>query len=321
MDSPSLRQLDLFAQMVAMGTLDRCADALGMEPGQIVQEIAALEMRLGYRLFDDLEKVARLTDAGHKTARAMTLLTTDMAEPEETVQATAPLPVPIEAPLLSPLPAPPAAQDRPAPPPRQTIVLAAPPPVFSHFQDALSAFEEANDDVAITLDLHVQLAAQAQVALDEGRADIAYFYALGASAGLASRYGWSEPLNLYAGAGHPLAAAHSVSREALRQAPLLAMARDNPLRRIIEDALAKGRADLAPPVIESDDMFAILTALRDGAGLFAAFGTLARDMGRMEGVRRLALDMPLPAIEIRQAVGERAQEKPAVAALAEFLFL
>jgi hypothetical protein len=41
----------------------------------------------------------------------------------------------------------------------------------------------------------------------------------------------------------------------------------------------------------------------------------------MSGIQRLAIDMPLPAIEIRQAIAPRAAEKPAVEALAEFLFL
>ena len=45
------------------------------------------------------------------------------------------------------------------------------------------------------------------------------------------------------------------------------------------------------------------------------------DLGRMSGIRRLALDMPLPAIEIRQAVGPHLADKPAAEALADYLFL
>ena len=41
----------------------------------------------------------------------------------------------------------------------------------------------------------------------------------------------------------------------------------------------------------------------------------------MSGIRRLALDMPLPAIEIRQAVGPHLADKPAAEALADYLFL
>tara|TARA_R110000868_G_scaffold8278_1_gene43066 strand:- start:5578 stop:6510 length:933 start_codon:yes stop_codon:yes gene_type:complete len=310
MDTPSLRQLDLFAQMVAAGNLARCANDMGLSAEEIARDLASLEMRLGYRLFEDLEGAARLTPAGRKTAEAMTLLSQDKADdwdrPAPAAVAAAPMPPP--APIA-------------AEPPRRTIMLAAPAPVFGHLQDALAAFEAANEDVAIALDLHVQSAADADAALKRGRADIAYFYALEAPADFPSRYGWSEPVNIYAGANHPFARSQSVSRADLAAAPMLAMERDNAMRAVIEAALAKGKVRSGPLALESDNMAAIMTALRDDVGLFAAFGPLARDLGRMEGIKRIALDMPLPAVEIRQAVRPDAAETPAVEALADFLFL
>lgn len=314
MDSPSLRQLDIFAQMVAAGGVTRCADALGVEVEQVLRDLASLEMRLGYRLFEDLDGAARLTPAGRKTAQAMTLLSEDRPAPlEEAVPDSVAAPPPV-----TPFRALPAIAEGPA---RQIITLAAPPPVFGHFQDALAAFEAANEDIAIILDLHVHTAQEAAVALANGRADIAYFYALEEPADLKSRYGWSEPLNLYADSGHPLARADSVSRDDLSMTPMLSLESRSGMRDIIDAALAKGRVRNVMPLLESDNMFEIIAALRDGAGCFAAFGTLARDLGRMSGIKRLALDIPLPAVEIRQGVAPRAAEKPAVEALAEFLFL
>lgn len=323
MNSPSLRQLDIFAQMVAAGSVQRCAANMGLSIEQVLQDLASLEMRLGYRLFEDLDGAMRLTPAGRKTAQAMTLLTQDT-------------PVPIEAPTAEVLP-PEAEPDTPpvpaiipvaAPTPimleetaRQVITLAAPAPVFGQIQDGLTAFEAANEDIAITLDLHVHTADDAASALANGRADIAYFYALEEPAGFGSRYGWSEQLNLYAGSGHALARADSVSRDDLALTPMLALETRSGMRDIIDAALARGRFHNMMPLLESDNMFEIIAALREGAGCFAAFGTLARDIGRMSGVQRLALDMPLPAIEIRQAVAPRSTDKPAVEALAEFLFL
>lgn len=318
MDSPSLRQLDIFAQMVAAGGVVRCADALGVSVDQVLRDVASLEMRLGYRLFDDLDGAARLTPAGRKTAQAMTLLSEDRPAP---VEEAAPDPAPTQPSLPQPatlFPAPPTVVGGP---PRQIITLAAPPPVFGHFQDALAAFEAANEDIAITLDLHVHTAQEAAVALANGRADIAYFYALEEPEDLKSRYGWSEPLNLYADSGHPLAQADSVSRDDLSMTPMLSLETRSGMRDIIDAALTKGRVRNVMPLLESDNMFEIIAALRDGAGCFAAFGTLARDIGRLSGIKRLALDIPLPAVEIRQAVAPRAMEKPAVEALAEFLFL
>ena len=327
MNSPSLRQLDIFAQMVAAGSVTRCAANMGLSIEQVLQDLASLEMRLGYRLFEDLDGATRLTPAGRKTAQAMTLLTQD---------TPAPIGAPAQAPIEEVLP-PEAEPDTPpvpaiipvaAPTPiilegtaRQVITLAAPAPVFGQIQDGLTAFEAANEDIAITLDLHVHTAEDAASALANGRADIAYFYALEEPSGFGSRYGWSEQLNLFAGSGHALARADSVSRDDLALTPMLALETRSGMRDIIEAALARGRFHNMMPLLESDNMFEIIAALREGAGCFAAFGTLARDIGRMSGIQRLALDMPLPAIEIRQAIAPRSTDKPAVEALAEFLFL
>ena len=304
MSSPSLRQLDIFAQMVAAGSVARCAEDMGLTRPEVLDGIAALEMRLGYRLFDDPGGEARLTPAGRKTAQAMMQLGGDAPTALDTPASDMP---PLQA-----------AQPTP---PRDAIILAAPAPIFGHFQDALAAFEAANDDIAISIDLHVHSARDAATALARGRADIAYFYALEEPAEPPSRYGWSEPLNLYAGSGHRLARAAMVGRDDIAATPLLAMEPHNGMRQIVDAALARARLPFDAPALESDNMFEIMAALRDGAGCFAAFGPLARDLGRMSGIRRLALDMPLPAIEIRQAVGADAARKPAVDALAEFLFL
>ena len=312
MPKSSLRQLDIFAQMVAAGSVARCARDLGIGVDDVAQDLASLEMRLGYRLFEDLSGgAARLTPAGRKTAEAMTLLAQDHPENWAVDEAEEQLP----APSLAPAPA------SPPEPARQSIILAAPAPVFGHFQEALAAFEAVNEDIAITLDLTVQLADEAASALRQDRVDIAYFYALGEPAGFPSRYGWSEQINLYAGQDHPLAARESVSLRDLAVTPTLAMEPRNALRRIVEEALARQGIVMGSPVLETNNMFDILTILREGAGCFAAFGPLARDLGRMSGIRRLALERPLPTVEVRQAVRAGATGDSPAAALAEYLFL
>lgn len=306
MPRSSLRQLDIFAQMVAAGDIARCARNLGITVDDVARDLTSLELRLGYRLFEDLSDGARLTAAGRKTAEAMTLLSHDAPAPDEPSPDE---PGVIHVPTSAPGPA------------RQSIVLAAPAPVFGHFQEALAAFESANEDIAITLDLTIHLADEAASALRRGKVDIAYFYALGERDGLPSRYGWSEQINLYAGVDHPLARQASVSLDELAITPMLAMEPRNALRRIVEEALARQGIVTGAPVLETDNMFDILTILREGAGCFAAFGPLARDLGRMRGIQRLALERPLPSIEVRQAVRQGAADQSPAAALAEYLFL
>lgn len=308
MASSSLRQLDIFAQMVASGSVTRCARDLGMQAEEVARDLASLELRLGYRLFENLTGDARLTPAGRKTAQAMTLLSQDEPDNWQVDEAETPV---VER--ITPPPAPSATAAH------ETITLAAPAPVFGHFQDALAAFEAANEDVSITLDLTIHLADEAALALRRRKADIAYFYALGEVEGLHSRYGWSEQINLYAGADHPLARRESVSLQELAITPTLAMEPHNGLRQIIDEAFERGNITMGAPVLETDNLFDVMTILREGAGCFAAFGPLARDLGRMSGIKRIALERPLPAIEVRQAVHPKG--KPAADALAEFLFL
>lgn len=311
MATSSLRQLDIFAQMVASGSITHCARELDVTEDEIARDIASLEMRLGYRLFEELSGRSRLTAAGRKTAEAMTLLSQDQGDSWSSDRAQA---------KPEPDTQPPAAVQPGRDTAVQTIILAAPAPVFGHFQEALSAFEAANEDVAITLDLTIHLADEAARALQQGKVDIAYFYALGEVGALPSRYGWSEQINLYAGAEHPLARRESVSPDELAITPMLAMEPANALRRIMEEALGREGIMLGAPVIETDNMFDIMTILREGAGCFAAFGPMARDLGRMSGIRRLALERPLPAIEVRQAIRPHAENSP-VPALADYLFL
>lgn len=320
MTSPSLRQLDIFAQLVASGSMAECADALGVSIDAIRRDMATLERRLGFPLFETAGGAARLTDAGRKTVRAMALLS---EQSEAQWRADDPPPTPSVV-AQSPPAVAPAAQPGPDSAPasesdRITITITAPAPLFSHFQDALTAFEEANPDIAITLDLHARSAGEAQHMLARGETDIIYFHALGEPAAFPSRYVWSEQIALYLGDAHPLARADMVSAGDLAGVPRLAMEPGNGLRAVTDQALDKARLDLGPPTLETDNLYDIMVAAREGRGWFAAFGPLARDFGRMQGIARLKLAMPLPAIEIRQAVREDADG--AAQALAEYLFM
>ncbi|MDX3908607.1 MAG: LysR family transcriptional regulator [Sphingobium sp.] len=329
MITPTLRQLDIFAQMIASGSIAACARDLDMRPADVEREIGILESRLGHQLFDRRGGMVTLTDAGRKTVEAMQMLTEAPADQWEDVHApepeTAPPPEPeLDRPSWSRT-ATTKAQPEPSgdtspPPLRETITIAAHPAVFGHFQDALSAFEHTNGDVAITLDLDTHTAAQAIPRLAAGDVDIAYFYALGHPADWPSRYAWSEQLSLYIGSEHPLAAAEGVAREDLASIPAVTLAPGNALRPLIEQALDAGDLDGGDAALETDNLYEIVVAVRQGLGYFAAFGPLARDFSRMKGVKRLPLLFPLPSIDVRQGIRAAVRDDDVVGALSEYLF-
>ncbi|WP_336970164.1 LysR family transcriptional regulator [Sphingobium aromaticiconvertens] len=325
MDTPSLRQLDIFAQMVASGSIARCARDLGLSIDVVERDMAALEKRLGYRLFDYRAGEAQLTDAGRKTVRAMTLLSEKGQDWSEDAPAPPEQAPEAEAVIASPPPAP---EPRPVrlvdldPEPqddRQQVMIAAPAPVFSHFQDALTAFEETSNDCVITLDLGVQVADEAGRAMMRGSADITYFYALAEPTAFPSRYAWSEQLSLYLGSDHPLAGLDLVQLSDLNDVDAVGLDPRSGLRRIVEQALEKAGLPQRAPILESDNLFDIMTAVREGAGYFAAFGPLARDFGRMPGIKRVPLATSLPQVEVRQAVRAAMADDPVVSTLAEYL--
>ena len=296
MTTPLLRPLDLFAQMVASGSIAECARNLSLSPSAVKRQMQALEARMGHRLFEDDDGSVRLTAAGRKAIEAMQML------------ADAPAEVVV-----------PAAAEPPIASKRQPVTIAAHPALFAHFQDALNAFEESSGDVAITLDLSVFTAAAAARLLASGQVDIAYIYTLGEPP-FETRYVWSEPVALYAGESHWLAQADLVEAAMLAEAAPVMLLPGNGLRPLIDEALAQAGIVTAAAALETDNLFDIMTALREGVGYFAAFGPLARDIGRMEGIRRLPFVQPLPQIDLRQAVRADMRDDPVVASLAEYLF-
>ncbi|QUT06993.1 LysR family transcriptional regulator [Sphingobium phenoxybenzoativorans] len=230
--------------------------------------------------------------------------------------------VPLPVPANDPEPAPPLA---PAPVvelkhAQQQVTLAAHPSVFGHFQEALTAFEQANPDVAIALELDAFTAMRAEPLLASGEVDIVYYYAMGERERFESRYVWSESLSIFIGAAHPLAQQETITVEDLVGVRPVLLGSRNPLRPILDNAMIRGGVDLWHPALETDNLYDIMTAVRDGAGYFAAFGPLARDFGKMPGIRRLPLVDPLPPVEVRQAVREDMRDDPVISSLAEYLF-
>lgn len=232
--------------------------------------------------------------------------------------AAVPLPVPANDPEPAPQIAPaPVIELKHA---QQQVTVAAHPSVFGHFQEALTAFEQANPDVAIALELDAFTAMRAEPLLASGEVDIVYYYAMGERERFESRYVWSESLSIFIGADHRLARLDAITVEDLVGVRPVLLGSRNPLRPILDNAMIRGGVDLWHPALETDNLYDIMTAVRDGKGYFAAFGPLARDFGKMPGIRRLPLVDPLPPVEVRQAVREDVRNDPVVSSLAEYLF-
>lgn len=321
MDTPTLRQLDIFAQMIASGSVAECARDLSIQPSEIERQIDALETRLGHQLFDRQGGMVTLTEVGRKTVEAMQMLAETPPEKWEDTHVVEQIVTPtLKADPIAVQVSTPNAGASASTAPSETITIAAHPSIFSHFQDALTAFEQTNSDVVITVDFDTHTATQAVRQLATGRADIAYFYALGSPDGWPTRYAWSEQLSLYIASDHPLADQDVVLAPDLREIAPAMLLPGNSLRPLIDAALLEAGIGGIHSVLETDNLYDIITTIREGSGYFAAFGSMARDFARMSGIKRLPLGFPLPAIEVRQAVRAGVAEDSVTATLSDYLF-
>lgn len=213
-----------------------------------------------------------------------------------------------------------AAPQAPSHAPVQTITLASHPAIFSHFQEALLAFEDASPDIGITLMLESIDEDQAARLFYAGKADIAYYYALAEGHSFPSRYAWSERISLFVSADHPLAAEEALGAREIAALPYAALKPGNLARTLAEQALGESGLDMPAPELETDDLYAIMKHLKMSDACFPAFGPMARDFGKMRGIERLAYASGLPQVQVRQAIRPALANDPAVQALAEFLF-
>ncbi len=264
----------------------------------------------------------------------------EITPPHPPLSQEEPEPLPVEheadapfAPLFPPLATeegeeeeipPPSAQGRPVreirPDPVRHILLASHPAIFSHFQEALVAFEQASPDIGITLHLDSLDARRVEELFAREEADIAYFYALEEPDNLNSRYAWSERISLFVSKDHPLARKDAAQAEDLAHTPYVALAPGNMARSHAEEALARCGLDVGPAILETDNLYEIMKQVQNHPCYFATFGSMARDFGKMPGITRLNFAQGLPQVQVRQAVRPALSNDPALLALAEFLF-
>lgn len=358
------RQFDVFARLVASGSIAECSDSLGLPPVEVIAAMDRLEQLLGHQIFAVEEGRVALTEQGRKIVSALGEMALEdhvlwsgsltgaagasLKQPEPTRE-----PAPESAreaetvdfepvrdehvvtpkhfrplhssapPSESPLPASPPTADaahQPAGNAVRIITLASHPAIFSHFQEALLAFEDASPDIGIELTLESIDEDEAARLFLEGKADIAYYYALAEGHHFPSRYAWSERISLFVRADHPLANEEALGAREIGALPYLALGPGSLARNLTEEALAASGLLMPAPALETDDLYEIMNTLKRSDACFAAFGPMARDFGRMSGMARLAYASGLPQIQVRQAIRPALAEDPAIMALAEFLF-
>ncbi|MCF8708468.1 LysR family transcriptional regulator [Rhizorhapis sp. SPR117] len=292
----TLRQLEIFVQVVQHGSFRSCARQVGVSQVAISDHIRQLEERLGHALFKRVSGgPSTLTPAGERAFRhasqvlsAMAGLMQDMTGAEADTSDS-------------------------------KLVIAAHSAVLRYFQETLAQFEEDHPNIGIELDLDTFTAAPLAQKMREGTVDIGFFYALEASPQLESTLMWHEPLALFVSRDHILAQQEQVSVDDLLNFPVIRLGATNPQGLLIDEAMEQAGLSRCAIALETDNYGEILTGVRNGLGFLCMFESSAGDLLNLGGMKRIAFSGALPDIEVRRAIRPPWRDDPVVAKLLQSL--
>jgi DNA-binding transcriptional LysR family regulator len=272
----TLRQLEVFTQVVELGSFRRCAEHIGISQVAVSEHVQALERRLGQPLFERHGgSAAKLTKQGERAySRAKHILQEtdrlfdDLASGESGVLG-------------------------------RRLTIGAPPFLMRYLQDAPAALAP---DIELVLDHHITTPALVREGLARRDIDVGYFFALGEDGASDSTVVRTEPLAVFVSVEHPLARRGTISRSDLLATPAVHLPRNSPLRDLIDRAMSQAGLAGGHIALETDDYGLILTSVHRGLGYVCMFQAAENEVGQTSGLKRLVLEADLPNVNVREAI-------------------
>lgn len=292
MASVTLRQLEIFVQIVEHGSFRACARQNGVSQVAISDHVRQLEERLGHQLFERVRGGASsLTPDGEraflrasKVLAAMNALMEEMSGSHRTRQ-------------------------------RKKLVISAHSSIFRYFQEPLAQFEEEHPELGIELDLDIFTAGPLADKMRDGAIDVGFFYSMEAPVQLESTLMWHEPLAFFVAQDHILAQQEHVTANDMLNFPVIRLGPRNPLRLLIDQAMNQAGLGQCALASEPDNYGLMLTSLRNGLGFACMFESSEDELKSFGGLKRVVFDGDLPVIEVRRAVRPPWTNDPIVAKL------
>lgn len=284
----TLRQLEIFAAAARHGSFRRCADELGVSQVTISEHIRALEDRLGRALFERRPGgSATLTEVGQYAQSRVGAILADIGDFVDEM----------------------AGRGRDG---IRTVAVAMHPFMMRNLHDTLADFRKTRSEVDLRLDLgdHPIETLLAKVA--DRRLDLAYLYALSEADAPGTALLREEKLALFVGRDHPLGSSSPVSPAELREAPAIHLSPHEPLRGLIDRALESVGAGGGPIDVECSDFGLLLHSVRSNQGFVCMFRASEDEMTASYGLRRVELDPPLPALQVRIATRRSSARDPVI---------
>jgi LysR family cyn operon transcriptional activator len=276
----TIRQMEIFTEVVRCGSLRRTAEELGISQVAVSEHVRALEKALGTALFTRRAGAAVvLTDAGEEAGRRIARILAGVRSLSDDIVA------------------------------RQSLTLAVPPFVLFRLEQRLEAFRAAHPEVELRVDTEERTLEEVRQAVEAGEFDMGYAFCVSAPHALGERVG-REPLAIVVGPKHPLAGRTGVSVRELRRFPVIRLPSRRPLGALVEKVLGTVGLGDTEVEVESDEFGMLLATAHRGHGyvcMFAPQGEADDTSGirhpadpRTYGLVRLALEEPLPPLEVRR---------------------
>jgi len=272
----TFRQLEVFAATVSHGSFRRGADHLGISPEAISATMRALEERLGYPLFDRHSGgPATLTLRGENAYHFASNILDDLGYLYD-------------------------ASDRTAP---HKIAVGAHPYIMRYLQAGIDAFRIEHPGLAIEMDIDSSSALSFPDKVKRRMVDLGYYFSFDANTlALAadSAVIGQEPLAIFVARDHPLAEKRGVTIADLVSQPIIQLSHRTSIRPLIDRALSAYGLGGSNVAVETDDYGHILTSVRRGQGYVCMFASVQEDGSDISGLAMLALQNPLPSLQIQR---------------------
>jgi LysR family transcriptional regulator, transcriptional activator of the cysJI operon len=242
----TFRQLQVFVEVVDIGSFRACAERLGVRQVSVSDHIRSLERQIGRSLFERRRgATASLTEDGRQAYRhAVTLL----AQIDSFVETFSSI-----------------HDERP----RRRLIIAAPDYVSFRLAQVFAEFGSRHPQWQV--EIEPTDAESATEAIAHGKADIGFILALEGAAPAGSALIWRERLGLYAGREHPLAGRRRVAPAELSTWPFIYLPKKYPLRGVVEAVLEKSGIAGNPIAVQTDNPVLARRTLMQGKAIGCLF--------------------------------------------------
>lgn len=292
MSGLTLRQLEIFVQVVQHGSFRSCAREVGVSPVSVSEHVRALEHRLGRRLFERRPGGAvQLTSEGKQAYERTRDILLDIDELIRSVTGE----------LLA-----------------KEAVVSFHPFLSRHLLDGVGRFCERYPDISIKTELSTMGAGEIleRVRLDE--ISLGFMLVANASEAPDTELVAAEGMGIFASHDHPLAKLPSVGAEDIAKYPAIVLTKANPLRRLTDGVLASAGLGAPQAILETDEYGLILTEVGKGRGFVCMFSANGHDAQGM-GVVQLPTRITLPTVQVRCAGSRHLRRNPVLRELKDVL--